>query len=82
MNYNINIGIPSKGRLRKDRYSSLLMANEVGHSLDNRLNETQHKFVGGFANQDGSSKKGSLYTGPEHLVKKMGGIYGIGVRRK
>ena len=71
-----------KGRLRKDRYSSLLMANEVAHTLHNQLSGQEHKFVGGYANQDRGVKKGQLYTGPEHLTKKMSGIYGIGVRRK
>ena len=71
-----------KGRLRKDRYSSLLIANEVGHVLDNQLDGQEHKFIGGYAQQDKNSKKGQLYTGPDHLVKKMNGIYGIGVRRR
>jgi hypothetical protein len=71
-----------KGRLRKDRYSSVLMANEVAHTLHNQLSGTEHKFVGGYASQDKGSKKGQLYTGPDHLVKKMTGVYGIGVRRK
>jgi len=71
-----------KGRLRKDRYSSILMANEVAHTLHNQLTGTEHSFVGGYAQQEKAAKKGQLYTGPEHLVKKMSGIYGIGVRRK
>ena len=71
-----------KGRLRKDRYSALLMCNEVGHVLHNQLIGSEHKFVGGYASQDKGKKTGSLYTGPEHLVKKMNGIYGIGVRRR
>lgn len=71
-----------KGRLRKDRYSSLLMANEVAHTLHNQLTGQEHKFVGGYASQDRGPKKGQLYTGPDHLVSKMSGIYGIGVRRK
>jgi len=71
-----------KGRLRKDRYSSLLIANEVGHVIDNQLDGQEHKFIGGYAQQEKNSKKGQLYTGPEHLVKQMNGIYGIGVRRR
>jgi len=71
-----------KGRLRKDRYSSLLMANEVAHTLNNQLSGTEHKFVGGYANQQKGLKRGQLYTGPEHLVKKMNGVYGMGVKRK
>lgn len=70
-----------KGRLRKDRYSALLMANEVSHVLDNQLEGQEHNFVGGYAKQEKKSKSDSLYTGPEHLVKQMNGIYGMGVRR-
>lgn len=71
-----------KGRLRKDRYSALLMANEVAHVLDNQLQGTPHTFVGGFASQNKDKRGGQLYTGPEHLVKKMSGIYGMGVRKR
>ena len=70
-----------KGRMRKDRYSALLMCNEVTHCLENKLEGQEHKFVGGYANPNSPKKSGQLYTGPEHLVKQMGGIYGMGVRR-
>ena len=71
-----------KGRLRKDRYSALLMANEVCHSLSNQLEGQEHKFTGGYAQQNKEKIGGQLYTGPDHLVKRMNGIYGMGVRRK
>ena len=71
-----------KGRLRKDRYSSLLMCNEVGHVIDNQLEGQEHKFVGGYAKQGKDTKGSRLYTGPDHLVKKMSGIYGMGVRKR
>ena len=71
-----------KGRMRKDRYSSLLMANEVSHVLRNQLKGQEHSFVGGFAQQQKDIKSNALYTGPEHLVKKMNGVYGIGVKRQ
>jgi len=70
-----------KGRLRKDRYSALLMANEVSHSIQNQLQGQEHTFVGGYASQERKNKGSSLYTGPEHLIEKMNGIYGMGVRR-
>ena len=70
-----------KGRMRKDRYSSLLMCNEVCHCIDNKLEGQEHKFVGGYASNNNPKKGGQLYTGPEHLIKQMNGIYGMGVRR-
>ena len=54
----------------------------IGHVLDNQLDGPQHKFTGGYAQQEKHSKNGQLYTGPEHLTKKMNGVYGIGVRRR
>ena len=71
-----------RARMRKDRYSSLLMANEVSHVMNNKLNGPQHSFVGGYARQEKKAKDTALYTGPENIVNKMSGIYGIGVRRK
>tara|TARA_Y100001938_G_scaffold53953_1_gene75407 strand:+ start:6247 stop:8295 length:2049 start_codon:yes stop_codon:yes gene_type:complete len=71
-----------KGRLRKDRYSALLISSEIGHVLDNQLEGPQHMFTGGYARQEKHEKKGQLYTGPDHLIKKMNGVYGIGVRRR
>ena len=70
-----------KGRMRKDRYSSLLMCNEVCHCIENKLEGQEHKFVGGYASSNNPKKSGQLYTGPEHLIKQMNGIYGMGVRR-
>ena len=71
-----------KGRMRKDRYSSILMANEVGHCIQNQLEGQEHKFIGGYSRQQKDGSGGQLYTGPEHLVKKMSGIYGMGIRKR
>jgi hypothetical protein len=71
-----------KGRMRKDRYSSLLMANEVSHVMHNQLQGQEHDFVGGHSHQTKKDRAGQLYTGPDHLVQKMNGIYGMGVKRK
>lgn len=71
-----------RGRLRKDRFSALLMANEVAHVLVNVLESRPHTFVGGYAGQQSSKKSGRLFIGPEHLVSQMTGTYGMGVRRR
>ena len=71
-----------KGRLRKDRYSALLMASEVAHVLDNQLEGQPHSFIGGYSHQEKKGTGGQLFTGPEHLVKKMTGVYGMGVRKR
>ena len=70
-----------RGRMRKDRYSSLLMANEVAHTLSNKLTDKPHAFTGGHAGQNKTPKTTALYTGPENIVSQMNGIYGMGVKR-
>jgi intein/homing endonuclease len=73
-----------KGRLRKDRYSALLIANIVAHVMENSLTGVQHEFVGGFAGQRRKTQHvGRHYIGPEHIVSKMNcGHYGKGVVRR
>jgi len=74
-----------KGRLRKDRYSALVIANMVARVMDHGLEGTPCPFSGGFVGQKrghGSTNGGRLYVGPDHLVSKMTGVYGKGVRRQ
>ena len=74
-----------KGRMRKDRYSALLMANMIGHMMDNELTGVQHEFVGGFVGQKRGVRAGAgqMYVGPDHIVSKMNtGVYGKGVIRR
>lgn len=64
-----------KGRLRKDRYSALLMANMGARTL---LRKPYVKYAidegaGGFA---GSTKsKGAKYTGPEWITQSLNDLY-------
>ncbi len=74
-----------KGRMRKDRYSALVIANMIAHVMDHELpGPVQHEFVGGYAGQHRGPRasSGKLYVGPDHVVSKMNkGVYGRGVRR-
>jgi len=72
-----------KGRLRKDRYSALVIANMVARVMTHHLTGPQCQFVGGYVGQKrhGGVSDGRLYYGPEHLVKQMCGTYGKGVSR-
>jgi hypothetical protein len=75
-----------KGRLRKDRYSALLMANMSARSIMRAPPPPAYNPVGGFADQlagdrddDGS---GRLYNmGPEWTQSNSAGGYGAVVRR-
>ena len=63
-----------KGRQRKDRYSSLLMANMVARQL---VRETVFEIAtteGGFAGLS-SIEGGKLYVGPANIVEKLQGLY-------
>jgi len=74
-----------KGRLRKDRYSALLMANMICHVMENELEGIQHTFAGGFAGERGGprSMNQDMYVGPNHIVSKMNtGAYGKAVIRR
>ena len=71
-----------KGRLRKDRYSALLLANLVARVMEHQLEGPQHEFIGGFVGQKKKDVSGRMYSGPEHIVEKMqGGHYGRAVFR-
>jgi len=73
-----------KGRLRKDRYSALVIANMIGRTIDRVHEPVPYQPVGGYAGKDtgGKTSTGKLYNGPSHLTNKMSGIYGMGVRKK
>jgi hypothetical protein len=70
-----------KGRLRKDRYSSLVIANMLARTMGKVYTSVQYTPAGGYAGQENSSGSNKLYNGPEHLTKKMSGVYGMGVRK-
>jgi hypothetical protein len=72
-----------KGRLRKDRYSALVIANMVARVMTHHLTGPQCQFAGGYVGQKrhGGGGDGRLYYGPEHIVKQMCGTYGKGVLR-
>lgn len=72
-----------KGRVRKDRYTSLLIANMIGRSINNTLNIPQYNFAAGYVGDPKSRKYTSknMYVGPDNLVNKMTGSYGAGVYR-
>jgi len=74
-----------KGRIRKDRYSSLLMANMVARQMARTLPPIEHVPIGGFASQlaQGQRRGGPLYTqGPDWFVQGASqNIYSGAVRR-
>ncbi len=72
-----------KGRLRKDRYSSLLMANMVGRVLQRTPKVAPYKTMGGFAHEMGANAKqsGPMYVGPAWYTGSVGPSFGAVVKR-
>jgi intein/homing endonuclease len=72
-----------KGRVRKDRYSALLIANMIARHIGNTINVPEYKVAGGYIGdpklKNCTSK--TMYVGPDNLVSKMTGSYGAGVYR-
>lgn len=62
-----------KGRLRKDRYSSLVMANYAARRLDRKLPPPVYEAYGGFVGQIKSVRGGPQYiAGPDWFVNPDG----------
>jgi hypothetical protein len=73
-----------KGRLRKDRYSALLMANMTGRVMARSEPEPEYKAYGGFAQEmAGGRKQGWAHLGPAWYTEAVAVTdgYGAVVRR-
>lgn len=87
----VKTGSGKKGRLRKDRYSALLIANMLARQLNRTLMSPDYTVIG--QNIRGSKKTGKgnepMYRGPEWFTQGMDGkggansdgIYGVVVRK-
>lgn len=70
------IGTGRKKKLRKDRYSALLMANMAARTLGRMPTVAQPSFYGGFATGGHSSKKDEkMYTAPAWFEDGMKNVY-------
>lgn len=59
-----------KGRLRKDRYSSLIMANMVARTINRALPDLDYNIIGGNL-KTLKKQDGDLYKGPEWFTKSI-----------
>jgi hypothetical protein len=64
-----------KGKLRKDRYSSLIMANMAARQIARTPTPEVYEFYGGFATVKKTEEGGQLYTGPAWFTDNMKDIY-------
>jgi hypothetical protein len=69
-----------KGRMRKDRYTSLLMANMIGRTLQRRVKEPEYRPMGGFAHElSGNVRPGPAWaSGPAWYTEAVGDLSGYG----
>jgi len=72
----VKLGAGKKTRLRKDRYSALIMANMSARHYSN-VEKIQEIEVGGFAQENASrfGNSGKLYNGPAWFADKIQDIY-------
>ena len=73
----VKVAAGRKNRLRKDRYSSLIMANMSARSFLIEKGITEFSTIGGFAQRDTSDKfqNEKLYHGPSWFSEKMQDVY-------
>ena len=72
----VKTGVGKKDRIRKDRYSSLLMANMAARQTRNAKIQDGYVSYGGFADMEASSKKTeAIFLGPNWYTEKMNGVY-------
>jgi len=72
------VGTGKKSKMRKDRYSALIMANMAGRVLQRTPTPQAYSFYGGFATagEDYKAKKREdFYSGPNWFTENMGDIY-------
>jgi hypothetical protein len=72
----VKTGVGKKGRLRKDRYSSLVMANMAGRQIQNKRVQDPYESYGGFSSPTTKSDDtGKMFIGPSWFTEKMGDVY-------
>ena len=70
------VGTGKKSKMRKDRYSALLMANMAARILQRTPTQAAYEFYGGFATGEHKPKTTeNLYTGPSWFSDQMKDVY-------
>ncbi len=69
-----------KGRMRKDRYSALVICNMVARQQHRAIPQAEYDAIGGFASDLNSPENGNLYNGPAWFTEMANDSY-RGVKR-
>lgn len=73
----VKVAAGKKNRLRKDRYSSLLIANMSARNFIIEKNIIEYGAIGGFARSSGDAKfkNDRMFHGPNWFTEKIQGVY-------
>lgn len=72
----VKLTASKKTRMRKDRYSALLMANAAGKVMMNMVTQSYYPSMGGFAEKAERGYKPTVsYSGPSWFVEAIRGLY-------
>ncbi|GAF76099.1 unnamed protein product, partial [marine sediment metagenome] len=72
-----------KGRLRKDRYSALVMANMIARQMARQTPTPEYPVIGGATKElCHGAMNGPMYMGPDWFVRDGGFFAGIGIGRR
>jgi len=71
------VGTGKKSKVRKDRYSALLMANMAARVIQRTPSQEAYKFYGGFATGGHykDSREEKMYNGPSWFCDTMKDVY-------
>ena len=70
-----------KGKLRKDRYSSLLISNMIARQIDLKLSDVEYNVIGGSTRTIVKSKDSEMYKGPEWFTGGANDDIYIGINK-
>jgi hypothetical protein len=71
------VGTGKKSKMRKDRYSALLMANMAARTIQRTPTQEMYNFYGGFATGGHYKKEAEqkMYSGPSWFTDSMKDVY-------
>lgn len=73
---SVKVGINRKGRLKKDRYSALLMANSVARDILGEENRTEGGDIFNLSNYIFTENKTKLFRGNSKIADQLNRLYG------
>lgn len=73
----VKVGVGKKKRMRKDRYSSLLMANMSARNIKFEEKQATYNAYGGFASKTNNSNNNNpvTFSGPNWFTSQMNNLY-------